>query len=565
MHTVVTARPRRALSLLLAAGLAGSLLGAVNASSAAADTAPPAAAPVLADQGAKKIGNANPLMDYQYGADPYAMVYGDRVYEYLTSDGSEIGPDGRVKQTYEKNTDGTIKDNSYGKIQSLTIISSADMVNWTNHGQVKVAGPSGAAPWANNSWAPSAAHRTVDGRERFFLYFANSAGGIGVLESGSPTGPFTDPIGKPLVSAATPGAQGVVWLFDPAVLVDTNGKAYLYFGGGVPSTDGTSTPEQTDHPRTSRVIELGADMISTIGSAATLDAPAVFEDSGINKIGDTYYYSYCTNFSHSPVIDGHPVSTGTIAYMTSKNPMGPFTWQGEILPNPGAFFGVGGNNHHALFQFKKQWYVTYHASTVQSALVAGGSLDAARGYRSTHIDKVTIDADGSIAPVTGTLAGVPQVRSLDPYRRTEGETIAWSSGIQDAYDPASGVRVQPSGPDLNGRQVLSNVDDGEWTSVARADFGSNGARTFSAAVVPRLGGTISVRLDSPDVRGNNVVGTLTVRPTADGRLQTLTTHLLRPVTGVHKVFFVYQGPARGHLFDVDAWAFDHSAVSTALS
>lgn len=560
MPRALPSRPRRALSLVLAAGVTGALLGALHTAPASAAPGAPAATPPL-PAGAKQVGNGNPLMDYQYGADPYAMVYGGRVYEYLTSDGSQVGPDGRVQQTYEKNPDGTIKDNSYSRIQTLTIISSADLVNWTNEGQVKVAGPTGAAPWASNSWAPSAAHRVVDGKERFFLYFANSAGGIGVLQSDSPTGPFTDPVGGPLVSPSTPGAQGVVWLFDPAVLVDTDGRAYLYFGGGVPSTGGTSTPEQTDHPRTSRVIELGADMVSTVGSAATIDAPAVFEDNGINKIGDTYYYSYCTNFAHSPVIDGHPVSTGTIAYMTSKSPMGPFTWQGEILPNPGAFFGVGGNNHHALFDFKGQWYVTYHASTVQSALVAGGSLDTAHGYRSTHLDRVTVRADGSIAPVTGTLAGVPPVGTLDPYRRTEGETIAWDSGIQDAYDPTSGIRVQPSGPAGKHRQVLANVDPGEWTSVARASFGSGGARSFSAVVAPRAGGSISIRLDSPQATGGNVVGTLTVPASADDTLRTLTARLSRTVTGTHTVYFVYQGSARGHLFDVDAWAFGSGATA----
>ncbi len=76
---------------------------------------------------------------------------------------------------------------------------------------------------------------------------------------------------------------GVVWLFDPAVFVDSDGTGYLYCGGGIP---GGQNPSQSQwaNPKTARVIKLGQDMISTVGSASTIDAPFMFEDSGIHKI-----------------------------------------------------------------------------------------------------------------------------------------------------------------------------------------------------------------------------------------------------------------------------------------
>lgn len=97
------------------------------------------------------------------------------------------------------------------------------------------------------------------------------------------------PIGKPLLTGKTPGCEGVVWCFDPAVLVDDDGSAYIYFGGGVPSG-------QQNNPKTARVAKLGEDMISIDGEAKEIDAPCMFEDSGIFKYGDKYYYSYCSNF-----------------------------------------------------------------------------------------------------------------------------------------------------------------------------------------------------------------------------------------------------------------------------
>ena len=41
-------------------------------------------------------------------------------------------------------------------------------------------------------------------------------------------------------------------------------------------------------------------MFSLAGNAVNFNAPWVFEDSGINKIGNIYFYSYCTNWSSGP-------------------------------------------------------------------------------------------------------------------------------------------------------------------------------------------------------------------------------------------------------------------------
>ena len=167
----------------------------------------------------KKLDETNPIMTQRYGADPYAMVYGDTVYFYMTAD------------VYEYDSNMLIKDNSYGKIKTINVVSTKDMVNFTDHGAVAV---TKAATWANNSWAPAAAWKNIDGQDKFFLYFADGGGGIGVLTADSPTGPFTDPIGKGLLRRDMPNCGNVLWLFDPAVLVDDDGSAYIYFGGGVP-------------------------------------------------------------------------------------------------------------------------------------------------------------------------------------------------------------------------------------------------------------------------------------------------------------------------------------------
>ena len=104
-----------------------------------------------------------------------------------------------------------------------------------------------------------------------------------------------------------------------------------------------------------------------------LEVPYLFEDSGINKIDEKYYYSYCSNFS----TDGNTLGlhSGAIQYMVSDNPMGPFEYVGEVFENPGVFFECSGNNHHAIFEFKGKMYIAYHASTVEKGYVlAKGEL-----------------------------------------------------------------------------------------------------------------------------------------------------------------------------------------------
>ena len=59
---------------------------------------------------AKKLGYSNPLMDYKYGADPWALVYNGRVYVYMSSDSLEY--DGNNK----------IVDNNYSNIKSISVI-----------------------------------------------------------------------------------------------------------------------------------------------------------------------------------------------------------------------------------------------------------------------------------------------------------------------------------------------------------------------------------------------------------------------------------------------------------
>ena len=440
-------------------------------------------------RGFKDIKNHNPVMTQKFSADPGVMEYNGRLYVYSTNDG--------YLQT------NIPAKNVYSKINELNIMSTSDMVNWVDHGTIKVAGNGGIARWAGNSWAPTAAHKVINGRERFFLYFANNANGIGVLVSDSPTGPWSDPIGRPLISRSTPNCN-VEWLFDPAVFVDNDGNGYLYFGGGVPAG-------KQSNPQTIRAVKLGWDMISLAGNVVNINAPWVFEDSGIHKLGNTYYYSYCTNWS------GGPYGNARIGYMTSNSPLGPFTFKGTCFNNPSDFFGTPGNNHHTIIAFKNVLYIFYHAEWLNKQ-----SYGSQLGYRTTHVDVMPVNGSG-LGNAKGTLTGVSQISNFNPYQTTSFTTMAWQAG----------VNIYGSG------NTIAAYNRGDWSGISGVDFG-NGAKSITIEAGTVRGAVIRVSVDSPT---GLVIGYVTIPATGDNFKYTKAKASISGAYGVKNVFFVASGDA----------------------
>lgn len=467
----------------------------------------------------KLFTERNPLITQSYGADPYGMVYGDRLYVYMTHD------------AYMYDGEGNISNNTYSTIKSLRCISSADLVNWTDHGVIHVGGLKGATTWANNSWAPAAIHKNIDGEDKFFIYFANSASSIGVLTADSPIGPFRDPLGEPIITRETPNCSDVTWLFDPAVFTDDDGKSYIYFGGGVPEG-------KSDMPKTSRVIELGNDMISTVGEAVTIEAPYIFEDSGINKIGDTYYYSYCSNWDSRDNAKGEYVpAIAEIIYMTSDNPMGPWQYQGSILENPGKYFGSWGNNHHCIVEFNKSYYMLYHTQLLQDSIGVSG------GYRSTHINEIKVNSDGSLQKVIPTKSGVDQLKYFNPYETVQATTMSRNGGV-NIFEHTKKSYKEP--------QIVSigEIDNGDWLQVSGVDFGDKGAGTLTIRYsCEGDGGAIRVCIDKLD---GKVIAYAEITNTGDSNTYIDVSVPVQDITGVHELYFEFVGS--GYL--LNSWSFN---------
>lgn len=204
----------------------------------------------------------NPLVSHIYTADPAARVFDDRIY---------------VVTSHDK--DGAT---SYD-LSDYCLFSSDDMVNWQYHGIIFDAKRD--TTWATQAYAPDMIKRNG----KYYLIFPNSGNSVGILEADSPEGPYKDIIGGPLITRSLPNAN-VKWLFDPGAFLDDDNTLYITFGGGGPGE--------------SRIAKISDDLKSVVGSAVSIDAPKFFEASYMHKRGDTYYYSYSTNFDNgAPTID----------------------------------------------------------------------------------------------------------------------------------------------------------------------------------------------------------------------------------------------------------------------
>jgi len=91
---------------------------------------------------------------------------------------------------------------------------------------------------------------------------------------------------------------------------------------------------------------------------------------------------------------------GSLAYVTSETgPFGPWTFGSEIL---GAV--TTDTNHGSIVEFLGQWYLFFHTDILSMGQ---------NNLRSSSVERLYFNPDGSILPVTPTATGVPAVGSQE--------------------------------------------------------------------------------------------------------------------------------------------------------
>ena len=321
----------------------------------------------------KKPAIANqPLVEHIYTADPSAHVFEGRIYIYPSHD---------LDRNNASNDTGDQYDMEDYHVLSIGEFSEG----CEDHGEVLHLRN---VPWASQQlWAPDAACRNG----RYYLFFpARDRDGIfriGVATSANPAGPFK----------AEPDYLQGSYSIDPAVLVDDDERAWMYFGGlwggqlekwqtgrYVADAQGPALQAPAIGPR---VAELSEDMLSLKGAPREItildehgeplragdEERRYFEGPWMHKYEGRYYLSYSTGTTHR------------IVYAVGDKPEGPFVYQGVILEPV-----IGWTTHHSIVEYQGEWYLFYHDSSL-----SGG----ADNKRCVKYAKLHYNPDGTIQTV----------------------------------------------------------------------------------------------------------------------------------------------------------------------
>lgn len=303
--------------------------------------------------------SGNPLIKNKFTADPAPLVHDGTLYLYVGHDEYYEGQDSA----------------SGGKEFNITewlCYSTQDMQTWTDHGVVLK--PTDFEWGVGEAWAS----QVIEHQGKFYYYTTVQAGEpynskvIGVAVSDSPTGPFTDAIGKPLVTddMTSNGERGWWNDIDPTFIMDAEGQAWLSWGNG-----------------TCFLARLKPNLTEIDGDIQVVDLPLYVEGPWLHQRDNIYYLTYAS------MGEGRE----NISYATASSMEGTWTPQGELTGMAENSFTI----HPGIVEFKGKWYLFYHNATLT---IDGRS--GAIGRRSVCVEELHYNPDGTMRFVEQTKEGV---------------------------------------------------------------------------------------------------------------------------------------------------------------
>lgn len=414
---------------------------------------------------------ANPyLPNWEYIPDGEPRVFGDRIYVY----GSHDRKDSIDFCDYKL------------KVWSAPV---SDPTKWVCHGDI-FRSRDGHDSLSDVDWtdellfAPDVVER--GGKYYLYAYIVNAKGCVAVADR--PEGPFR------LLSRYKydiPNHYDNGTFIDPGVLVDDDGRVYIYCG-----YQGSYMCELKDNMYEAVPGSYKLDIIPTA------EPHRFFEACSPRKINGTYYLIYS------------PQRGSCLDYATSDSPTGPFTYRGTIIDNGIDF--PGGNDHGSVCCVNGQWYIFYHRMT-------NGTIMSRRGC----VERIEILPDGTIPQVEMTSLGFEE--SLNPYDFTQADTACVLKG--GCYITETSVFERP----------IVNVTDGCVMGWKYFDFGEDFASKTMQIRLKLRGtgsrGRVHVRLDSEDGEELGTVDFAEDSGTAGARI--------KAATGHHAVFLVAESGYEG--------------------
>lgn len=382
----------------------------------------------------------NPFITDQFTADPSARVFNGRVYVFPSHDIPAQPGRGRA---------------GWFVMEDYHVFSSANLTDWTDHGVIV---SQNKVNWVDSTsfsmWAPDCIERNG----KYYFYFPASmkqaygrGSTVGVAIADNPAGPYK-PQPEPIK-----GTRGI----DPALFIDKDGQAYLYWSGG-----NIFAAKLRDN-----MLELASDpiVVTEMPSKGLKEGPYLFERNGI------YYMTY-------PHVEN---KTERLEYAIAGNPMGPFKFAGVIMDeSPTGCW----TNHHSIIEFNNQWYLFYHHNDLSPKFDKN---------RSIRVDSLFFNPDGTIRKVIPTFRGVgitEASREVHPDRYSQLSSSGASIGFIDTLNTFKGWKT-----------ILN--EKGAWVKYDRVDFGNKKVKAARIMACSKAGGTLQIRQDSP---GGKVIGEIRI-------------------------------------------------------
>lgn len=228
---------------------------------------------------------------------------------------------------------------------------------------------------------------------------------IGIAFSGQPQGPYTDPLGAPLLD---PGYA----VIDASLFVDEDGTPYLYF-----ARDCSENVVNSIHESDIYVVRLAPDFLSTVGEPVKLTAPEQPWETGgsewrwnegpaMVKHAGKYYLFYSGNYFEDKAYD--------VGVAVSDSPTGPFV---KADTNPVLRYAqadgkviISGPGHNSFFTAGDELFTAYHTHTYPFL---------PSGNRQLNYDRAGFHADG-----TAYINGPTQSPQLLPYSMLDVANVA---------------------------------------------------------------------------------------------------------------------------------------------
>jgi len=389
-------------------------------------------------------------------------------------------------------------------IDHWAMYSSPDLVNWTLEYDLQPEETYIGRPY-EQCWATDFIKRNG----KYYWYFSEHNHGVGVMVADAPGGPWTDPLGEPLLKEGLAPTDP----YDPGI-IEFEGEYYIFYG-------------VWDF----YMAKLNEDMISLAGPPGKIEINnphGPYNLDGQNKENPTddkpFIHRYQGKFY---------LSWGCF-YAMSDHLFGPYDYVDAIM-NDSSFAdgykeptwpnGFRQGRHGSFFEMHNQWYFAYDDM----------SQTDNRFFRSSFISYVHYRDNGEIAPIRVDGTGVGQ------YDASRG-------GIEaEDYFAASQIRKKQG---RTGGFHVADINDGDFLSFPNIKGLEDRSKIILRAL-PHEKVTIEVREGSPE---GKILTSCKLKGIQDGEMPPVYSLDFPAQSGSVDLCFVFRGK-NDNLLDFDSFAF----------